>query len=91
MSSRSNDAATLAQLARQLQCIAGTNVQLVNLIEEINTSLGALTSRVNDLEEANDDLERRLLKAEQPPMYVIEAGNLPLTVPNNGHVEVLRG
>jgi len=50
-----------------------------------------LTSRVNDLEEANDDLERRLLKAEQPPMYVIEAGNLPLTVPNNGHVEVLRG
>jgi hypothetical protein len=71
--------------------VAGTNVQLVNLIEEINTSLRALTSQVNDLEQANDDLERRLLKAEQPPMYIIEAGNLPLTVPNNGHVEVLRG
>jgi hypothetical protein len=44
--------------------VAGTNVQLVNLIEEINTSLRALTSQVNDLEEANNDLERRLLPLE---------------------------
>ncbi len=64
---------------------------MVGLLEQLNNALGVLSSKVQILEEANDDFERRLLKAEQPPMYIIEAGNLPLTVPNNGHVEVLRG
>ena len=65
MSSRAQDADRLAQLARQLHNVAATNVQLVNLLEEINTSLRALTSQVNDLEQESDDLDRRILALER--------------------------
>jgi hypothetical protein len=58
MSSRSQDAATLAELAKQVHSLAAGNVKLVSVVEEINTSLASLTSQVNDLEEEVDRLNR---------------------------------
>ena len=58
MSSRSQDAATLAELAKQVHHLAAGNVKLVSVLEEITTSLASLTSQVNDLEEEADRLNR---------------------------------
>jgi hypothetical protein len=58
MSSRSLDAAKLAELARQLHTIAEGFVKLVNVVEEVNTSLQALTCQVNDLEDEVERLNR---------------------------------
>jgi hypothetical protein len=58
MSSRSQDAATLAELAKQVHILAAGIVKLVSVVDEINTSLASLTSQVNDIEEEVDRLNR---------------------------------
>jgi len=58
MSSRSQDAAKLAELSQQLHTIAEGFVKLVNVVEEVNTSLQALTCQVNEIEEEIDRLNR---------------------------------
>jgi methyl-accepting chemotaxis protein len=58
MSSRSQDSAKLTELAQQLHAIAEGSVKLVAVVEEINTSLLALTSQVNDIEEEIERLNR---------------------------------
>jgi len=65
MSSRSQDANRMAQLAVQLERIAAFNVQLVNLTKEYNASFDILTARIENLDEANDDLDRRILALER--------------------------
>jgi hypothetical protein len=66
MSSRKQDSARLSELGQQLHSIAGGAVQMVGLLEQLNNALGVLSSKVQMLEEANDDLERRLLALEGP-------------------------
>lgn len=39
---------------------------MVGLLEQLNNALGVISSKVQVLEEANDDLERRLLELEGP-------------------------
>ena len=58
MSSRSQDAATLAELAKQVHSLAAGSVKLVSVVAEINSSLAALSSQVTDLEEEIDRLNR---------------------------------
>lgn len=66
MSSRKQDSSRLSELAQQLHSIAGGSVQMVGLLEQLNNALGVISSKVQVLEEANDDLERRLLELEGP-------------------------
>jgi hypothetical protein len=56
MSSRSQDAATLAELAKQVHSLAAGNVKLVTIIDDISSSLDDLTCQVNELEEEVDRL-----------------------------------
>jgi hypothetical protein len=58
MSSRSQDSAKLIELAQQLHVIAEGSVKLVAVVEEINASLLALTTQVNDIEEEIERLNR---------------------------------
>lgn len=58
MSSRSQDAATLAELAKQVYSLAAGNVKLVTIIDDISSSLNDLTCQVNELEEEVERLNR---------------------------------
>jgi septal ring factor EnvC (AmiA/AmiB activator) len=59
MSSRAQDSQRLATLATQLNDLAAGLVKIVGVIEQINNDLAALSTRVADMDEALDRLERR--------------------------------
>jgi exonuclease VII small subunit len=64
MSSRSQDSAKLAELATQLESQANNLNLAAELLTRYNEAINALEQRVIELEQANDDLERRLMSLE---------------------------
>jgi chromosome segregation ATPase len=58
VSSRSQDAARLSELAQHLTITSDQLVKLARVVEEINTSLLDLTAQLQDLEEEVDRLNR---------------------------------
>jgi ABC-type transporter Mla subunit MlaD len=64
MSSRSKDAATLAQLAT---IVAGVECRLTTvgrIFQALNDAIDSHEHRITELEQANDDLDRRILALE---------------------------
>ena len=61
MSSRKQDATKLAELATQLESQASNLNLAAQLFARYNEAINALEQRVIELEQANDDLERRHL------------------------------
>ena len=53
------DSQRLATLAAQLNDLAAGLVKIVGVIEQINNDLASLSTRVADMDEALDRLERR--------------------------------
>jgi hypothetical protein len=77
MSSRKQDSVRLSEMAQQLHSIAGGAVQMVGLLEQLNNALGVLSVKVQVLEEANDDFERRLLDLEGLRVFPPPSDYLP--------------
>lgn len=65
MSSRSQDAATLAQLATLVTGIASRLHHIDRIFSALNDAINSLEQRSIELEQANDDLDRRLLGLER--------------------------
>lgn len=59
MSSRSQDAAKLAQLATKHEEVVSLLLRLTEFVKEVDTRLSATLSQLEALDEAHDDLERR--------------------------------
>lgn len=64
MSSRSQDSAKLAELATQLESQASNLNLAAQLLARYNEAINALEQRVIELEQDNDDFERRLMSLE---------------------------
>lgn len=66
MSSRSQNAAKLVELAAHLASQSHNLNLAAELLARYNEAITALEQRVIELEQANDDLERRLIGLENP-------------------------
>jgi aspartate ammonia-lyase len=65
MSSRKQDAQKLVQLAEVATTNADNLQKVTTLLGRFNEAIARLEQQAQELSEANDDLERRLLSLEQ--------------------------
>jgi ABC-type transporter Mla subunit MlaD len=66
MSSRSQDAATVAQLAALVAGVESRLHTASQIFQTLNDAIDLLEQQTQELSEANDDLDRRILALEKP-------------------------
>jgi uncharacterized membrane protein YccC len=66
MSSRKQDAATVAKLSEHLAAQASSLEKAATILGRFHEALTRLEQQTQELSEANDDLDRRILALEKP-------------------------